>query len=77
MGNVMDVDGDGKAIGTFLRVRVAIEIDKPLYRGVFSLVYANRSCKLVAHTLAKPQMTTGWVSANRLRCIAKALFSSP
>lgn len=30
----MDVDGDGKASGAFLRARVAIEIDKPLRRGV-------------------------------------------
>lgn len=30
----MDVDADGKAIGAFLRARVAIEIDKPLRRGV-------------------------------------------
>lgn len=25
----MDVDGDGKASGAFLRARVAIELDKP------------------------------------------------
>lgn len=30
----MDVDGDGKASGAFLRGHVAIEIDKPLRRGV-------------------------------------------
>jgi hypothetical protein len=32
IGNVvkMDVDGDGKASGAYLRARVAIEIDKPL-----------------------------------------------
>ena len=30
----MDVDADGKASGAFLRARVAIEIDKPLRRGV-------------------------------------------
>lgn len=30
----MDVDKDGKASGAFLRGRVAIEIDKPLRRGV-------------------------------------------
>jgi hypothetical protein len=30
----MDVDGDGKASGVFLRARVAIELDKPLRRGV-------------------------------------------
>jgi len=30
----MDVDGDGKASGAFLRARVAIELDKPLRRGV-------------------------------------------
>lgn len=36
IGNVvkMDVDGDGKASGAFLRAWVAIEIDKPLRRGV-------------------------------------------
>lgn len=30
----MDVDADGKASGAFLRARVAIEIDKPMRRGV-------------------------------------------
>jgi hypothetical protein len=30
----VDVDADGKASGAFLRGRVAIEIDKPLRRGV-------------------------------------------
>jgi hypothetical protein len=30
----MDVDSDGKASGAFLRARVAIEIDKPVRRGV-------------------------------------------
>lgn len=30
----LDVDADGKASGAFLRGRVAIEIDKPLRRGV-------------------------------------------
>jgi len=30
----MDVDGDGKASGAFLRARVAIDLDKPLRRGV-------------------------------------------
>lgn len=30
----MDVDRDGEASGAFLRARVAIEIDKPLRRGV-------------------------------------------
>lgn len=30
----MDVDGDGKASGAFLCARVAIDIDKPLRRGV-------------------------------------------
>jgi hypothetical protein len=30
----MDVDRDGKASGAFLRARVAIEIAKPLRRGV-------------------------------------------
>jgi hypothetical protein len=36
IGNVvkMDVDADGKASGAFLRARVAIEIDKPVRRGV-------------------------------------------
>ncbi|XP_021321277.1 uncharacterized protein LOC8064944 [Sorghum bicolor] len=36
IGNVikMDVDRDGKASGAFLRARLAIEIDKPLRRGV-------------------------------------------
>lgn len=36
LGNVikMDVDGDGKASGAYLRARVAVEIDKPLRRGV-------------------------------------------
>jgi hypothetical protein len=37
----MDVDGDGKASGAFLRARVAIEIDKPLRRGV--LLHMSRS----------------------------------
>jgi hypothetical protein len=30
----MDVDSDGKASGAFFHARVAIEIDKPLRRGV-------------------------------------------
>ncbi|CAO2152407.1 unnamed protein product [Urochloa humidicola] len=30
----MDVDGDGKASGAYLRARVAIEVDKPIKRGV-------------------------------------------
>jgi hypothetical protein len=30
----MDVDTDGKASGVFLRAKIAIEIDKPLRRGV-------------------------------------------
>lgn len=30
----MDVDADGKASGAFLRARVAIELDKPIRRGV-------------------------------------------
>ncbi|CAN6353966.1 unnamed protein product [Urochloa humidicola] len=30
----MDVDGDGKASGAFLRARIAIEINKPIKRGV-------------------------------------------
>ena len=30
----MDVDADGEASGAFLRARVAMEIDKPLRRGV-------------------------------------------
>lgn len=30
----MDVDADGKASGAFLRGRVAIEINRPLRRGV-------------------------------------------
>lgn len=30
----MDVDGDGKASGAYLRARVAIEVDKPIRRGV-------------------------------------------
>jgi hypothetical protein len=30
----MDVDGDGKACGAFLQGRVAVEIEKPLHRGV-------------------------------------------
>ena len=30
----MDVDKDGSASGAFLRARIAIEIDKPLRRGV-------------------------------------------
>lgn len=30
----MDVDGDGKASGAFLRARVAIDLEKPLRRGV-------------------------------------------
>lgn len=30
----LDVDADGKASGAFLRARVAIEIDKPIRRGV-------------------------------------------
>jgi len=36
IGNVlkMDVDSDGKASGAFLRARVAIEVEKPIRRGV-------------------------------------------
>ncbi|CAN6226514.1 unnamed protein product [Urochloa humidicola] len=30
----VDVDADGKASGPFLRARVAVEVDKPLHRGV-------------------------------------------
>lgn len=42
IGNVvkMGVDSDGKASGAFLRARVAMEIDKPLRRGV--LLRLNR-----------------------------------
>jgi hypothetical protein len=37
----MDVDADGKASGAFLRARVAVEIDKPVRRGV--LLRMNKS----------------------------------
>jgi hypothetical protein len=37
----MDVDADGKASGAFLRAQVAIEIDKPLRRGV--LLWMSKS----------------------------------
>jgi len=30
----LDVDGDGEASGPFLRARVAVEVDKPLWHGV-------------------------------------------
>ena len=30
----MDVDGDGKASGPFFRARVAVDLAKPLRRGV-------------------------------------------
>lgn len=30
----MDVDGDGKASGAFLRARISIDLDKPIRRGV-------------------------------------------
>ena len=37
----MDVDKDGKASGAFLRARVAMEIDKPLRRGVLLRMSKN------------------------------------
>ena len=37
----MDVDADGKACGAFLRARVAIQIDKPVRRGIFLRVNKN------------------------------------
>lgn len=48
IGNVvkMDVDGDGKASGAFLRARVAIEIDKPLRRGVLLRIRRMKEPKL-------------------------------
>ena len=40
IGNVlkMDVDSDGKASGAFMRARVAIEVEKPIRRGVLLLM---------------------------------------
>jgi len=44
----MDVDGDGKASGAFLRGRVAIEIDKPLRRGVLLRMSKTEDPRLFA-----------------------------
>ena len=43
IGNVlkMDVDSDGKASGAFLRARVAIEVEKPIRRGVLLRMNKN------------------------------------
>lgn len=41
----MDVDADGKASGAFLRARVAIEVDKPVRRGVFLRLSRNEEPK--------------------------------
>ena len=38
----MDVDGDGKASGAFLRARVAIEVNKPIKRGVLLRMSRDR-----------------------------------
>lgn len=40
-GQKMDVDGDGKASGVFLRARVAIELKKPIKRGVLLRMSRN------------------------------------
>jgi hypothetical protein len=37
----MDVDADGKASGAFLRAHVAVEIDKPIRRGVLLRMNKN------------------------------------
>jgi len=43
IGNVvrLDVDADGKASGAFLRARVAVQIDKPVRRGIFLRINKN------------------------------------
>lgn len=41
----MDVDADGKASGAFLRARVAIEIAKPVWRGVLLRMSKNEDPK--------------------------------
>lgn len=40
----MDVDVDGKASGAFLHARVAIEIDKPVRRGVLRICRMEETC---------------------------------
>lgn len=41
----MDVDSDGKASGAFLRAYVAIELDKPIRRGVLLHMSKNEEAK--------------------------------
>jgi len=43
IGNVvkMDMDANGKASGAFLHAQVAIEIDKPVRRGVLRMSRTN------------------------------------
>jgi hypothetical protein len=42
---VMDVDKDGKASGAFLRARVAVELDKPIRRGILLRVKKDEEPK--------------------------------
>lgn len=77
IGNViaMDVDADGKASGAFLRARLAIEVDKPIRRGVFLRMNKNEEArwfKIQYEKLPYICFSCGKMGHSELECHAPA-----
>lgn len=71
----MDVDADGKASGAFLRARLAIEVDKPIHRGVFLRMNKNEEAcwfKIQYEKLPYICFSCGKMGRSELECHAPA-----